>query len=158
VQIRPTTAADLDTVLALRLAFVADVRGVQVASFAPDFVEVTRRYLEDVTAADRIRSWLAIDGGEAEPVGVVSVLSNDAPPLPEVHLAKEGYVVNLWVAPGARRRGIARALLAAAMGAAPAEGWRRLYLHATDDGRPLYEEAGFVPDARWMGSPISVRG
>ena len=23
--------------------------------------------------------------------------------------------------------------------------------HATEDGRPLYEQTGFVPDARWMG-------
>lgn len=154
MQIRPTTAADLDAVLALRLAFVADVRGVEVPSFAPDFVAATRRYLDEITAADRIRSWVAEDD-HGEPVGIVSVLANDAPPLPEAHASKEGYVVNMWVSPAARRRGIARALLESAIAAAPAEGWRRLYLHATDDGRPLYEEAGFVPDARWMGRRIA---
>ncbi len=153
MHVRPATADDRETVVELRLAFIADVRGVEVAGFAPEFVEATRRYLDDVAAADRIRTWLAVDGDDRA-VGIVSVLANDAPPLPEVLLAKEGYVVNMWVAPAARRQGLARSLLDAAMAAAPAEGWRRLYLHATDDGRPLYEEAGFVPDARWMGSPI----
>lgn len=153
--VRPATEADLHTILALRLAFIADVRGVEAASFDEAFVEATRRYLDAVTAADRIRSWLAEDE-HGEAVGVVSVLANDAPPLPEVHLRKEGYVVNMWVAPSARRQGLARALLGAAMAAAPAEGWRRLYLHATDDGLPLYEQAGFEPDRRWMGLSLAT--
>lgn len=136
----------------LRLAFIADLRETTVEALSTTFVEATAAYLRDVTAADRIRSWLA-EGPDGDPVGVVSVLSNDAPPLPEDVRATEGYVVNMWVAPAARRRGIARALLAAAMEAADAEGWRRLYLHATDDGQPLYVEAGFRPDSRWMGTP-----
>ncbi|HRW39203.1 MAG TPA: GNAT family N-acetyltransferase [Aquihabitans sp.] len=155
MRIRLATADDHETVVRLRLAFIADVRGVDPTTFPPEFTEVTRRYLDEVVAADRIRTWLAVDDAD-EPVGIVSVLANDAPPLPEVHLAKEGYVVNMWVAPEARRRGIARALLDAALVAASTEGWRRLYLHATDAGRPLYEEAGFVADARWMGTPIDA--
>lgn len=153
VRIRLATDADLETVLALRLAFIAELRGTDADAFEPAFVEVTRRYLVDVEAADRIRTWLAEDDA-GEPVGIVSVLANDAPPLPEFHLAKEGYVVNMWVVPKARRRGIARALLDVAIAAAPAEGWRRLYLHATEAGRPLYEQAGFVPDERWMGTSL----
>lgn len=147
--IRLATDDDLADVLRLRLAFIADIRGVDPASFDRGFVEVTRAYLDDVTRLGRIRSWLA----EADPgaVGVISVLRNDAPPLPEQHLAHEGYIVNLWVAPEARRQGIARALLDTAVGDAPWWGLRRLYLHATEDGRPLYEQTGFVADARWMG-------
>ena len=153
VLIRAASPADLDTVLALRLAFIAELRDQPVDALDPSFVAVSRRYLEDVTTTDRIRSWLAeVDG---EPVGVVSVLANDTPPLPEVHLAREGYVVNMWVLPDLRRRGVARALLAAAVAAAPAEGWRRLYLHATEAGRPLYEQFGFRPDARWMGTAVA---
>ena len=149
-------AADLETVLALRLAFLGELRGVDPTDFDPAFVDVTRRYLEDATAADRIRSWLAFDGDV--PIGIVSVLANDSPPLPEEHRAKEGYVVNLWVAPTARRRGIARTLLRTAKAAARDEGWRRLYLHATEEGRPLYEDEGFAPDARWMGTRIEALG
>ena len=150
---RSTTTADRPTVLAMRLAFIADVRGVDVTSLEPAFVDATQGNLDDVATADRIRTWIAEDG-QGEAVGIVSVLANDAPPLPEAHLAKEGYVVNLWVEPAARRQGIARALLQAALDAAPGEGWRRLYLHATEDGRPLYDSTGLLPDARWMGTPV----
>lgn len=152
--IRLATADDTETVLHLRLAFIADIRGVDPASFPPAFVEVTRAYLHDVSALGRIRSWLAVDdAGEA--VAVISVLRNDSPPLPERPLAHEGYIVNLWVAPHARRQGLARALLDAAMEGGPSWGLRGLYLHATDDGRPLYEQTGFVPDGRWMGLRLS---
>lgn len=152
VEIRAATPNDLELVLALRLAFIAELRDVAVDGLDPGFVEVTRRYLRDITEAGRIRTWLA---EASEAVGIVSVLANDAPPLPEAHAAKEGYVVNLWVAPPARRRGVARALLDHALAAAPIEGWRRLYLHATEAGRPLYEQTGFVSDARWMGTPVT---
>jgi GNAT superfamily N-acetyltransferase len=148
--IRLATSDDTADVLRLRLAFLADIRGVEPSSFEPGFVAVTRTYLADVERQGRIRSWLA-ETSAGSAVGVASVLRNDAPPLPEQHLAHEGYLVNLWVAPGARRQGVARALLQTAIDDAPGWGIRRLYLHATDDGRPLYEQTGFVPDARWMG-------
>jgi GNAT superfamily N-acetyltransferase len=149
--IRLATDDDQDQVLRLRLAFIADVRGVGLDSFEPAFVDVTRRYLADVSRLGRIRTWLAepVSGGGAA-TGIISVLRTDAPPLPEQHLAHEGYVVNLWVAPEGRRRGTARALLQTAIDDAPCWGLRGLHLHATEDGRPLYEATGFAPDARWM--------
>lgn len=152
--LRLATADDRDEVLRLRLAFVADVRGVEADSFEPAFVAATQRYLDDVDRLGRIRTWLADDDGRA--VGILSVLRNDAPPLPERHLAHEGYIVNLWVAPEARKQGIARAMLEAAIADAPSWGLRGVYLHATDDGRPLYEQTGFVPDARWMGLRLTT--
>ncbi len=51
----------------------------------------------------------------------------------------------LAVAPSARRRGIARALLAAADGEGRAAGARRVVLHAQVYARALYEDAGYVP-------------
>ena len=151
--VRLATAADRAEVVRLRLAFIAELRGVDPSTFDDGFVEVTRRYLDDVEQLGRIRTWLATGSGSEEPVGVISVLRNDAPPLPEHHLAHEGYIVNLWVAPAARRRGLARTLLQAARDDAPSWGLRRLYLHATEAGRPLYEQEGFVADQRWMGLP-----
>ncbi|WP_426570989.1 N-acetyltransferase family protein [Aquihabitans sp. McL0605] len=146
--IRPTDDGDAEVVLRLRLAFIAEFREIEVAELTSAFVDATRAYLADVTARDRLRSWVAEADGE--PVGLVSVLTQDAPPLPEELRAHEGYIVNMYVAPSARKQGIARQLLAATTGAARAEGWRRLYLYATDAGRPLYEHTGFAPDDRWM--------
>lgn len=153
--IRLAAPDDREEVVRLRLAFIADVRGADASTFGDGFTEVTRRYLDDVHRSGRIRTWLAEPTGGGATAGIISVLRNDAPPLPEHHLAHEGYVVNLWVAPGARRRGLARALMQTALDDAPGWGLRRLYLHATEAGRPLYEQTGFAPDERWMGTPLA---
>jgi len=59
--------------------------------------------------------------------------------------------VNVYTEPGSRRRGIARALMQAMMEWARAEGFDRLLLHASDNGRPLYRSLGFAPtnEMRW---------
>ena len=54
-----------------------------------------------------------------------------------------GWIGSVWVEPGWRRRGIARALTQATMDAADDGGCRTLVLVATKEGRPLYEQLGF---------------
>lgn len=68
----------------------------------------------------------------------------------------------MYVAPAARRRGVSRALLAAAEGAACDLGYRRLRL-ATGLRQPeamaLYESAGYAridPYGAFAGSPLTV--
>ena len=146
--IRPATGDDLDQLCRLRLAFIGDVRHVDPATFDPAFVEATRAFFVDEMQADRIRSWLAVVDGRA--VGLVSVVVADVPPLPGRHRVREGYVINLYVAPEGRRRGTGRALLDAALASADELGLRGFHLYATDDGRPLYEQADFVPDDRFL--------
>ncbi|WP_421118335.1 GNAT family N-acetyltransferase [Aquihabitans daechungensis] len=150
--IRRATDADLDDLCRLRLAFIADLRGVDPAEFDPAFVAATREFFVATMADGRLVSWLAeLDRTSA---GVVSVLTADVPPLPERPLAHEGYIVNMYVDPRGRRRGIARALLDAAIAAAPSLGFRGFFLHATTEGRPLYASAGFVDDPRIMLLPV----
>ena len=54
------------------------------------------------------------------------------------------YVASMAVDPALRRRGIARALMAAIVAALDARGIRAIVLDATDAGAPLYESFGFV--------------
>lgn len=150
--IRVADGGDIDELCRLRLAFIAEVRQVDPATFDPPFAEVTRAFFREAMQADRIRSWLAIVDGHA--VGLVSVIVTDAPPLPGRHRAREGYVINLYVAPDGRRRGTGRSLLDAALDSADALGLRGFHLYATEDGRPLYEQAGFVPDHRFLVRPV----
>ena len=52
--------------------------------------------------------------------------------------------------PSARRRGLARAVLAAALADCRARGLARALLQATDEAAGLYAAAGFVPVFRWQ--------
>jgi ribosomal-protein-alanine N-acetyltransferase len=61
--------------------------------------------------------------------------------------AGESEIINLAVAPAARRQGIGGALVAGAMARARAEGGRTMFLEVADDnvaGRALYVRLGFV--------------
>ena len=105
-------------------------------------------FLADVAGRGRLASWLAsVDGVH---VGAVSVIVQDVPPLPERLPGREGYIVNMYVEPAHRGAGIGRALMDALVAAGPALGLRGFFLHATEQGRPLYESVGFVDDPRIM--------
>lgn len=140
---------DLDVVGALRLAFLADHRGVAPSDLPDGFGARTRAYLDRQQRAGTIGSWLAEDdAGRA--VGVVTLLVLDMPPRPGDDRTGEGYVLNMYVDPAARRQGIGRSLFAALLAGAEERDLRRLFLHATPDGRPLYEQAGFAPNEDWL--------
>ena len=57
----------------------------------------------------------------------------------------EGYVMNMYTEPAWRGRGLATALLGECVAYVRSETpARRIRLHATAAGRPVYERAGFV--------------
>ncbi len=67
-----------------------------------------------------------------------------------------GWIGALGVLPRARRHGIGRALADAAVEWLQARGAQTVLLYATEMGRRVYEQAGFVPEAparAWRGTP-----
>ena len=56
----------------------------------------------------------------------------------------------MWVEEEHRRRGIGEALLQRLLSDRDEIGIRRLVLHATEQGRTLYERFGFAPNPDWM--------
>lgn len=151
--IRRARTEDIDLVCAMRVAFLADHRGIGVEELPDGFAAGTRDYLHAAQAAASVRSWLATDendGTSDRCAGVVTVLLLAMPPSPDDPRVLEGYVLNMFVVPGARRQGIGQALFDACLAGSAAAGVRRLFLRATDDGRPMYERAGFATDTVWM--------
>ena len=71
-----------------------------------------------------------------------------------VHAADEGEILNLCVAPAARRAGLGRALVRALLDCLARRGARAAYLEVRDSNqaaRRLYERAGFTPVGRRRG-------
>ena len=70
----------------------------------------------------------------------------------------EGVAVNVFTERQWRRRGIAACLMSELLGWARAHGIERLVLHASPDGRNLYEKMGFVPtnEMRYAGATDSA--
>lgn len=148
IRIRRATTADRDAVVEGRLAFLCEVRQLRRDELTDEFVGATRAFVER-TDASSYHTWLAEDP-DGRPVGLVSLITSDAPPRPEELRSVDGYIVNMHVVPDQRRLGIAQRLLDACLAAAPELGIRRIDLHATDDGRPLYARNGFTDATDWM--------
>jgi GNAT superfamily N-acetyltransferase len=144
MRIQQAQPGDLDLLCRLRVAFLAEHRGVEVEMLPNAFVEETRLFLEHMHQSGAIRSWLGEVSGRC--VGLVSVVLHDAPPVPEDTRTHEGYVINMYVDPLHRRQGVGKALLETCLASAPELGIRRFYLRATDDGRSIYQLAGFAPN------------
>lgn len=146
VLIRPATSADLDTIVSFRLAMFAEMfAGDPRAEDAPGLDleglrEANERWVGDHFGHDFI-SWLAeLDG---VPLASAGLLWFAHPPGPVSPAGLEAYILNVFTKPEARRLGLARALVSRAVEEARANGVRRIWLRASDAGRPLYEAMGF---------------
>lgn len=75
----------------------------------------------------------------------------DWPPHP-LHTTtdRRGYVLNLYIEPEHRRRGLARKLMLLGEEELVRRGVTFMVLHATDKGRPLYSELGWVAGSAEM--------
>jgi ribosomal protein S18 acetylase RimI-like enzyme len=111
----------------------------------------TEVYLRDALPRGEYLAWIAESTGPSpQAIGGAGVqlrpmLPRPRSPAGELELGPEAIVLNVYVAPTWRRRGIAEALMRAALAVLAERGIRRVVLHASDDGRRLYERLGFVP-------------
>jgi len=90
------------------------------------------------------RGWLAVDGKKivgGAGLWIHEVLSHPESP----KITRRAYVFNVYVEPEYRRRGLARKMMDAIVEHTRKLGFTTLWLHASDDGRSLYEQMGFVP-------------
>ena len=100
------------------------------------------RYLRERLAGGLTLGWLAEVDGCAVAGGVIDVLPwipGYLDPTP-----RRAYVHNLYTEPSFRRRGIARMLMQTMVAWCREQGFRSVALHASDQGRALYEAMDFV--------------
>jgi GNAT superfamily N-acetyltransferase len=64
---------------------------------------------------------------------------------PGIIQGHEALVANVYTEPDWRRRGVAALLMRHVLAYTREHRIERVLLHASDDGRPLYESLGFVP-------------
>lgn len=84
-----------------------------------------------------------LDGGV--PVAGIGLMLIDWPPHPSHPTQdKRGYVLNVFVEPAYRKRGLARELMRLAEAEFARRGVGYAILHATAKGRPLYQDEGWA--------------
>lgn len=138
--IRDATLADLGTIQHHRDSMFLDM------GIAPDVVSAAsapaRAWVATRLEQGSYHGLLAMDGESI--VGGCGVTWLDLPPNMHTLSARRGYVLNMYVEPDHRRRGLARQLIEAALTICRREGVDVVSLHASDAGLPLYEDLGFT--------------
>jgi GNAT superfamily N-acetyltransferase len=146
-QIRRAKALDADTICHQRLRmFVDSALGVE-AEMAPIIARFAT-WLKPRLANETYLGWIAEQDTRA--VGGIGLWLMDYPPNFRDPSGTRGYVMNMYVAPEMRRRGLARQLLDSAVQEAHARNIRVVTLHATKLGRALYEQCGFKSTTEMM--------
>jgi GNAT superfamily N-acetyltransferase len=142
--IRPVGPSDLNLIARHRSAMFRDSGRPEdvVRAMEEPFCHWLKPRLED----GRYLGWIVeVDG---EPVAGIGMMELDWPPHPNHPLeARRGCILNVYVEPGHRRRGIARMMMKRARAEAEARGLTYLVLHATAEGRILYEALGWADTA-----------
>jgi ribosomal protein S18 acetylase RimI-like enzyme len=147
--VRPADAADIPLLAHHRAAMFRDM-----GQLAPPLEEALRRatasYLREALPRGEYLAWVAENTGTSPAVvGGAGVQLRSILPRPrartdDLELGPEAIVLNVYVEPAWRRRGVAEALMRAVLGSLDRRGIRRVVLHASDEGRRLYERLGFV--------------
>jgi ribosomal protein S18 acetylase RimI-like enzyme len=109
-----------------------------VAPMTEHFRTWLRPRLED----GRYFGWFAMT--EERVVAGVGMMVIDWPPHPSHSTQSErGYILNMYVEPDQRRRGLGGRLMALCNAEGERRGLRYMVLHATRQGRGLYEKLGW---------------
>jgi GNAT superfamily N-acetyltransferase len=154
MEIRRAQETDLDLLVRLRLTFLSEIRDVEPAEIRVQIQEGTRAFIDEHHRSGQLLTWIAEDEGQT--LGIVSVVLHDVPPLLEDGRTKEDYVINEYVIPSARGRGVGRQLLQAALESAQVLGVRQFRLVATPDGASMYRSEGFAPHDRFMARSVPI--
>jgi len=143
--LRPATPAgsDLDTIVQHRRAIYAEVgytdkRALDAMSAA------YREWLLPKLQTGEYLAWFALAPDSTIAAGLGLWLM-DSPPNLFARGDRRGNIVNVYTEPPHRRQGLARVLAQTALDWCAAQGVDMIVLHATADGRALYESLGFTP-------------
>lgn len=143
LQTRCATLADSGLIAAHRRAMFE-----AMDSAGPDLLDEMsckfEPWLRPCLADGRYMGWITTD--EDKPVASAGLLIVDWPPhARDPAGSQRGYILNVFVEPAYRRRGLARSLVKLCLAEARRRNIRVVTLHASDEGRPLYESLGFGP-------------
>jgi GNAT superfamily N-acetyltransferase len=137
--VREAGVADMPELIRLRLALLLSFGPVD----QPDaLAEATGRYLERAMADGSFLAVVAEVDGRLVASSGLCVLRRL--PLADNPGGLEGYVLNMYTEPIWRLRGLARDILRRLLALGKERGLVRVWLHATPDGRSLYEAEGFT--------------
>ena len=140
ITIREATTADIAEIARQRRRMCEDMDYTD-ADILSAMLSGTADYLKKAIPEGSFRSWLACD--DARVVAGGAVVISPWPAHAYDLACRRATILNVYTEPEYRRRGIARQLMEVILAWCKQEGFARVSLHASQQGRHLYESLGF---------------
>jgi GNAT superfamily N-acetyltransferase len=141
--LRAATPADAAAIARHRVSMFRDM-GMLGGRDAAALEAGSHLHLSTALADGTYRGWL-IEYAAVVVAGAGVILRPMLPRPESPDGGEDAEVLNVYTEPAHRRRGLARRLVEHVLSWSRARGLPRISLHASDEGRPLYEQLGFVP-------------
>ena len=142
VVIREATVDEIPEILRQRRAMYEDM-DFRDPRALDAMIKTTGPYLERALADGGFRAWLASFSGKV--IGGGAVVIAGWPGHADNPDCRRATILNVYTYPDFRRRGVARTLMETMLDWCRRERFHAVFLHASKDGRPLYESLGFKP-------------
>ena len=140
--IREATSDDIPEILRQRRGMYLDM-GYEDSPALAAMLSTCEPYLFQALANGSFRGWLALSGKHL--VGGGAVIISAWPSHPYDLECRRATILNVYVYPEFRRQGIARRLMRLMIDWCRQQKFAAVYLHASKDGRHLYQSLGFEP-------------
>ena len=147
--VRLAVAGDIPVLARQRVTMFRDM-GKLAAVLEEPLERATAGYMSEALPRGGYLAWVAEEtGSRSTIIGGAGVQLRPILPRPregvvDLELGPEAMVLNVYVEPEWRRRGVGEALMRTLLDELAARRIRRIVLHAADAGRRLYERLGFV--------------
>lgn len=152
VTYRKATINDLDDLVRLRIEFLKEVQKIETRQYSEEELSTAlREYLSKSMINDEFVAWLAIS--ESEIIATSGLCFFQITPGFTLIDGKIAYILNIYTLPNWRGKGIGKQVFDHILQEAIGRGYKRISLHASDDGRPIYEKFGF----RLTGDEMELR-
>lgn len=145
MEVRKTNAADIETLMALRLEMLRIVNNLpENADFTKVLVDCSREYFlhGDQTTV------IATDGSKA--IGCASISYINIMPTFDHPTGKRAHLMNVYTNKAYQRQGIGRKMVQILIDEAKSKGCTEISLDATEQGRFLYAQLGFASNEGGM--------
>jgi len=140
--IRDATLDDIPEILRQRRRMYEDMNYTDTTAL-DHMISTSADFLTSALADCSFRGWLASLSDVI--VGGGAVLITPWPSHPYDGHCRRATILNVYTYPQFRRRGVARRIMQTMIDWCRSQNFAVVYLHASNDGRPLYEALGFVP-------------
>jgi GNAT superfamily N-acetyltransferase len=140
--IRQATPNDIPEILRHRRGMY-EAMGYEDANALLAILSTCEPVLTTALANGSFRGWLALEGERVIAGG--AVLINPWPSHPYDLECRRATILNVYVYPEFRRKGVGRRLMRTMIDWCREQGFAAVYLHASNDGKSLYEGLGFEP-------------